>query len=96
MTLTTVPPERRCNATTRAGTPCKKWGMLPSGRCKFHGGKSRRGIAAPRYRHGFYSTDLACRVLWDAALRGDQIARPFIERLAAEEAARAGIDTDTP
>jgi hypothetical protein len=46
-----------------------------------HGGKSWRGFAAPRYRHGWYSQDIPCRVLWDAALRGDSLARRFVDDL---------------
>jgi hypothetical protein len=29
-----------CGAKTRAGTPCKRRDLYPSGRCKFHGGLS--------------------------------------------------------
>jgi hypothetical protein len=46
-----------------------------------HGGKSYRGFASPRYRHGCYSKDILCRVLWYAALRGDPVARSFVEDL---------------
>ncbi len=56
MNISDVPPVRRCNAQTRAGTPCKKWGIKPSGRCRNHGGKSRGGYASPRLKHGWYST----------------------------------------
>lgn len=57
-----VPEDRRCNAKTRAGTPCRKWGILPSGRCRNHGGKSFRGIASPRYTYGHRSKDLLARL----------------------------------
>ncbi len=63
MSLANVPPERRCNAATRAGTPCRKWGILPSGRCRNHGGKSYRGIASPRFKHGRSSRDLLARLV---------------------------------
>ena len=56
MNLADVPAGRHCNARTRAGTPCKKWGILPSGRCRNHGGKSYRGYASPRLVHGRHST----------------------------------------
>lgn len=79
MILTDVPADRRCGARTRAGPPCRNWGILPAGRCRLHGGKSYRGIASPRYRHGFYSRDILCRVLWDAVRRGDPLVRPFVE-----------------
>ena len=81
MSLCDVPTDRRCMAKTRAGTPCKNWGIRPSGRCRMHGGKSYRGFASPRYRHGCYSKDILCRVLWYAALRGDPVARSFVEDL---------------
>jgi hypothetical protein len=38
-------------------------------------------MASPRYRHGWYSRDILCRVMWDAALRGDPLARDFVEDL---------------
>ncbi len=81
MSLADVPADRRCNAKTRTGSACKNWRLRPSGRCRMHGGKSYRGFTSPRYRHGWYSKDILCRVLWDAALRGDPLARPFIDDL---------------
>lgn len=54
--LTTVPADRQCGANTRAGVPCRKWGIVPSGRCRNHGGKSYGGYASPSLRHGWYST----------------------------------------
>jgi hypothetical protein len=54
-TLLNPPPERRCGAKTRDGDPCKNWGILPSGRCRMHGGRSPRWFASPRYVHGRYS-----------------------------------------
>lgn len=84
--LQDIPGDRRCGAQTRDGDPCKNWSM-PNGRCRMHGGKAFRGIASPRHRHGFYSNDILCRVLWDAAFRGDPIARRFIDDLAEREAA---------
>jgi hypothetical protein len=41
----------RCLARTRRGTPCQAPAM-PNGRCRMHGGKSRRGAQHGRYRHG--------------------------------------------
>jgi hypothetical protein len=43
----------RCNARTRSGRPCRAWGLLPSVRCKWHGGMSTgprtpEGIAIAR------------------------------------------------
>jgi hypothetical protein len=50
-------PCKRCSARTRTADrhPCRKWAMT-NGRCALHGGKSLRGIASPRFRHGRYST----------------------------------------
>ena len=62
--LSDVPADRRCNAKTRAGLPCRNWGIRPSGRCRLHGGKSYRGVASPRFRHGRYSRDPLGRLLW--------------------------------
>ncbi len=54
--LSNVPRERQCGAKTRAGGPCRNWGMQPSGRCRMHGGKSYGGIASPTFKHGWHST----------------------------------------
>lgn len=64
MTLSDVPDNRRCNAKTRAGTPCRNWGIRPSRRCRMHGGTSYRGIASPCFRHGGRSRDPLARLLW--------------------------------
>lgn len=81
--LNDVPEERRCNATTRAGTPCKKWAERGRTRCKFHGGKSRAGWAHPGYVDGRYSTDLVSRWGW-ARIRGRRDARDRLyQRLRA-------------
>lgn len=47
----------RCNAKTRAGTPCQAPAIKGKTRCRMHGGK---GSGAPygnnnAYKHGFYS-----------------------------------------
>jgi hypothetical protein len=49
-----------CGGKTRAGTPCKRpagWGTdhPGSGRCKLHGGATKRGAEHPRFKHGRYS-----------------------------------------
>ena len=49
----------RCNARTRAGTPCTSWGMK-NGRCRMHGGKSPgapKGQRNGNYKHGFYTNE---------------------------------------
>lgn len=48
---------RTCGAKTRSGGRCKNLAMYPAGRCRMHGGKSLRGLASPRYKHGRYSKD---------------------------------------
>ncbi len=56
MSLSDVPADRQCGAKTRAGSPCRNWGIRPSGRCRMHGGKSYGGYASPALKHGWYST----------------------------------------
>ena len=47
---------RLCGARTRrAGALCRNFAIRPSGRCRLHGGKSRRGFGSPTFRHGWYS-----------------------------------------
>lgn len=43
------PHETICGAKTRAGTPCQNYAMS-NGRCRMHGGKSLRGLAATDQR----------------------------------------------
>ena len=51
-----------CGARTRSGEPCKNAPIYPAGRCRMHGGKSLRGIASPRYKHGHYSKDVLAKL----------------------------------
>lgn len=49
-----------CNATNRHGEPCglpAGWGTdhVGDGRCKLHGGASKRGKDAPGFKHGLFS-----------------------------------------
>ncbi len=45
-----------CGARTRSGQLCRNAPMANgSGRCRMHGGKSLRGPASPRWRHGRYA-----------------------------------------
>ena len=71
---------RTCGARTRSGEPCKNLAMFPAGRCRMHGGKSLRGQASPRYKHGKYSKDLLVR----------------LERAAAAEQARDAAAEQAP
>jgi hypothetical protein len=42
-----------CGAKTRSGSLCRRRPVNNgTGRCKLHGGRSLRGIASPRFRHG--------------------------------------------
>ena len=88
--LQAVPPERRCNAKTRAGTPRKNWGMR-NGRCRMHGGKSYGGHASPRLAHGWYSTYFPytfMRATVYAYERRQRFVEREMARLAAERLAR--------
>lgn len=53
---------KRCGAKTRSGEPCKSWAM-PNGRCRMHGGKNKKGIAAGRFKDGRYSKYMPERLL---------------------------------
>jgi len=49
-----------CNARTRSGSACRRFGNTKNGRCHLHGGKStgprteegRQRIAAAHFKHG--------------------------------------------
>ncbi len=45
----------RCGAKTRRGGRCQNMPMQLGGRCRMHGGTSRRGPEHPRYKDGKYS-----------------------------------------
>ena len=60
---------RTCGARTRSGAPCKNLAMYPAGRCRLHGGKSLRGLASPRYKHGRYSKDELVKLTRAASAR---------------------------
>jgi len=51
----------QCGAKTKTGAPCKTPAM-PAGRCRFHGGKSRAGIASATFKTGRYSKHLPTRL----------------------------------
>ena len=44
----------QCGAKTRGGGTCKSPAM-ENGRCRMHGGKSKKGIESGTYKHGLYS-----------------------------------------
>ena len=44
---------RKCNATSkRTGEQCKANAVTGSDKCRHHGGKSLKGTASPRFKHG--------------------------------------------
>src|SRR5205807_10211401 len=45
----------RCNAKNRRGVQCKNPSIAPTTKCRFHGGLSLRGMAAPQYKNGMHS-----------------------------------------
>lgn len=88
--LQDVPADRRCNAKTRAGTPCKNWSMR-NGRCRMHGGTSYGGYASPRLVHGWYSKCFPfpiMRAQVKAHERGQRMLEAELQRLAAERLTR--------
>ena len=56
---------QRCEARTRAGTPCQRPARLPVGRCKLHGGAStgprteegRARLTEARTKHGKFTKE---------------------------------------
>jgi hypothetical protein len=82
-----------CGAKTRGGRPCKNAGMYPSGRCRMHGGKSYRGIASPRYKHGRYSKEWLVRFM--ARMRDEpEKVQAELDQALAEIAAQP-VDLDS-
>lgn len=51
-----------CGAKTRNGTPCQLPPMHGKSRCKYHGGKSLSGIAAPSFVDGRHSKYMPTRL----------------------------------
>lgn len=59
----------RCGARTRSGGACQQPAMK-NGRCRLHGGKSLRGKAHGRYKHGQWTKEaIAWRKEFAALLR---------------------------
>lgn len=79
---------RQCGAKTRQGTPCKRAPRPLILRCNLHGGKSRIGIAHPRFKHGLYSKYLPRAVLARAARQQQRIAERAARRVAKEREQR--------
>jgi hypothetical protein len=47
------------------GWPCEQWAMT-NGRCRKHGGRAKKGVDAPNFKHGRYSQALVGLSLHDA------------------------------
>lgn len=47
-----VDTDKRCNAKTRNGTPCRRYPAPDRNRCKLHGGASPKGKDSPHYKTG--------------------------------------------
>lgn len=60
--------KRVCGAKNRRGEPCKR-SPMPNGRCRYHGGMSLSGSAAPSFKHGRYSKYLprGLDAIWESA-----------------------------
>ena len=69
---------RTCGAKTRSGGRCKNLAMHPAGRCRMHGGKSLRGLASPRYKHGKYSKDTLTKMARAAGARAAAAAAEMV------------------
>ena len=91
--LTAVPPDRQCGAKTRAGIPCKNWGIpprgrqpsrtWPSGRCRMHGGKSYSGYASPSLKQWWYSKAFPFWV-FRLQVEAEEAAKKWLETRLAE------------
>src|SRR5262249_56407268 len=47
---------RRCTARSKtSGQQCKNPAVLPTDKCRIHGGLSLRGVAHPQYKNGAHS-----------------------------------------
>ena len=75
-------PIRYCKAKSkRTGQRCRARAVRGMQVCYHHGGKSRRGLSHPNFKHGYYSRDGYVRYLlsiamadYRRALRSEQIA----------------------
>ncbi len=72
---------KSCGARTRSGGRCKNLAMHPAGRCRMHGGKSLRGLASPRYKHGKYSKDTLAQLTRAAGARAAAVAAETVAAL---------------
>ena len=72
---------KSCGARTRRGAPCKNLAMYPARRYRLHGGKSLRGLASPRYKHGKYSKDTLTKMARAAGARAAAVAAETVAAL---------------
>lgn len=73
----------QCTAKSkRTGERCRRQAMIGMTVCYMHGGKSRKGIDAPNFRHGRYSRYMPTGLLdaYEAAVHDDQALKLDDER----------------
>ena len=72
-----VPDAERCAGRSRqTGLPCKRRRTPGSEYCSNHGGKHRKGVAHPGFKHGHYSRVMPpvhLREKWDAFLGDEEL-----------------------
>ena len=51
-----------------------------------HYGKAYRGVSAPAFRHGWYSKDILCQLMWEIARQDDLLTLPSMDDLVHEDA----------
>lgn len=80
-----------CGAKTRSGEPCKNRQMA-NGRCRFHGGKTPKGMGLPQFKHGRYSKYMPKRLLerYDQAVQDPELLS-LREEVAALDARIADV-----
>lgn len=84
------PKGKRCRAKSKTtGERCKQPAMQDRDVCRYHGGKSPRGLASPNFKHGHRSRSMPARLLADfeAALKDPELlsTRSDIAVLAARQ-----------
>lgn len=64
-------PQCTAKSRSRGGAQCAQKAMRGKSVCYYHGGKSKSGLANPRFTHGKYSKHLPERLLEAYAVAGD-------------------------
>ena len=77
----------QCRARSkRTGQQCRRAAMRGRPVCLMHGGKSPRGMAAPNYQHGRYSTHLPTQwAQWYTQARQDPALTSLRDEIALAE-----------